>query len=572
LGAALDWSYDLLRVNERIVLQRLAVFVGVFTLEAAQSVAAGADIDESQVVAAIAGLATKSLLAADTSETTTWYRLLDTTRAYALGKLLSSGDADRTARRHAMYYLKLLERISANLAAVPNDKTSASFGVLANARTALEWSFLERGDVGLGVALAAASVTLFLESSLLSECVRWMERSIAKLDEKARGSRLEMELQSALGLSSMFTRGNSEQTGDALRRGFELSAKLDDLHNELRILGRLHIFHERIGDFRSALEYAERGEVVALRIGDPVGIAEAHSALGISRHLEGDCASARFHLDAASIELPASARIDTFHFGFDYRNRARIALARVLWLEGYPDQAVTVARKTVAEAETFHHPVTLCIALIWAVSVFLWNGDLDEAERSIERFIDQADRYSLAPYQAVGRGVKGELLVRRGKPELGIAELHGALEALHELRYELLTTAFMTAVAEGLAMMRRPSDAIHAIGETIAVMERNGDLFAKPELLRVQGAILMSMPVTDMSKAEACFEASLIVAARQGALAWELRTATNLAQLRARQGRRDEAKRALALTYDRFTEGFGNADLAAARRLLDELN
>src|SRR5262249_12711502 len=150
-----------------------------------QSVAAGADIDESQVVVAIAGLVMKSLLAADTSETTTRYRLLDTTRAYALGKLLSSGDADQTARRHAMNYLKLLERASANPVAVPYDKSSAGFGVLANVRAALEWSFLEQGDAGLGVTLAAASVPLFLESSLLAECTRWMERSLAKLDDKA---------------------------------------------------------------------------------------------------------------------------------------------------------------------------------------------------------------------------------------------------------------------------------------------------------------------------------------------------------------------------------------------------
>jgi hypothetical protein len=275
---------------------------------------------------------------------------------------------------------------------------------------------------------------------------------------------------------------------------------------------------------------------------------------------------------AASTELPVSTRIDTFHFGFDYRNRARIALARAHWLEGFPEQAVAVARETVAEAEAFKHPVTLCIALIWAVSVFLWDGDFDNAEAHIDRFIDQADRYSLAPYQAVGRGVKGELLVRRGKPELGIAQLHGALETLHDLRYELLTTAFMTAIAEGLAMMGRSSDAIEAIGQTIAVVERNGDLFAMPELLRVKGAIFMSTREPETSKAETCFQASLDWAARQGALAWELRTATSLAQLRARQGLRDDAKTVLAPVYDRFTEGFGNADLAAARRLLNQLN
>ena len=266
---------------------------------------------------------------------------------------------------------------------------------LGNVRGALEWSLSERGDISLGVALAAASAPLLVEMSLLTECQRWTEQAIAMLDTANHGSRIELELRAALGLSMMFTTGNSDQVRSSLLRALELAEQLGDPHNQLRLLGRLHIFHERIGDFRSALKFAERSEAVAASIGDPVGIAESHSALGISRHLEGDTLSAHTHLEAALVQLPASQRIDTFHFGFDYRNRARIALARTLWLEGYPDRAAMVARQTVEEAETFNHPVTLCIALIWAVSVSIWEGNLTVAEEYIDRFIAEADRHTL---------------------------------------------------------------------------------------------------------------------------------------------------------------------------------
>jgi len=93
--------------------------------------------------------------------------------------------------------------------------------------------------------------------------------------------------------------------------------------------------------------------------------------------------------------------------------------------------------------------------------------------------------------------------------------------------------------------MGRSSDAIEAIDQTIVVVERNGDLFAMPELLRVKGAIFVSMREPEMSKAEVCLLGSLDWAARQGALAWELRTATTLARLRTGQGRRDEDRRVL---------------------------
>lgn len=525
-----------------------------------------------QAVTAVASLIAKSLIATDVGDTTR-YRLLDTTRAYAAAKLAASGQADAIKRRHALYYRELFERTNAD--AAPTGSVDIAITArgehLGNVRAALEWSFSTRGDVEAGIALAAASAPLFVEMSLLTECHRWAERALATLDDANRGGRREMELQAALGLSLMFTRGNSDQVRDSLLRGLELAEHLGDLHSQLRLLGRLHIFHERIGDLRRALLFAERGEIVAGKIGDPVGIAEAHSALGISRHLEGDQVGAHNHLEAALVLLPESQRIGNLHFGFDYRNRARIAFARTLWLEGHPDRAATVARQTVEEAETFDHPVTLCIALIWAVSVSIWEGDLAGADEYIDRFIAEADKHSLRPYQAVGRGVKGELSVRRGEAEAGIPLLREALETLHAHRHELLTTTFNCALAEGLAMSGRNDQALATIEHAVALVERNGDRFMMPELQRIKGTILMAPPGSASSRAEGCFLQSIELARRQAALAWELRTATNLAAMWSTQGRHEEAHALLAPVYARFTEGFESADLQAARELLDRL-
>lgn len=573
LSATLDWSYDLLTELERAILRRLSVFVGFFTLEGAQSVAAGDDIAGAHVVAVVSSLVAKSLAATDnTCCGTTRYRLLDTTRAYVLGKLIDSGDADKTARRHALYFCEFLERNDSDALAASEIKGNSAYREqLGNIRAALEWCFFERGDLEVGIVLAAASAHFFLGMSLWTECHRWSERAIAALDDTTRGTRREMELQAALGLSLMFTRGNSEQVGLALARGLELAEKLRDPRNQLRLLGRLHIFHERIGDFHTALHVAERSSKVALEIADPVGIAAAHSLLGISHHLMGDQTSARKHLEAALIRPPVSQRINTFHFGFDHRNRAGIALARTLWLQGYADQAVAVARQTVEEASTLDHPVTLCIALIWAVSVFLWVGDWTSAEENIERFIAHADRYSLAPYQAVGLGVKGELSVKRGEAEAGIHLLRAALETLHAHRYELLTTAFNITVVEGLALTGRYDQALETIDQTTALVVSNGDLFTMPELLRIKGDLLASAPRPRLIQAEDYFVRSLELAGQQSALAWELRAATNLALCWSEQGHFDKARDVLARVYSRFTEGFESSDLKAAKRLLDEL-
>jgi predicted ATPase/DNA-binding winged helix-turn-helix (wHTH) protein len=573
LRATLDWSYDLLSESERVVLRRLSVFVGFFTVDAAQSVAMGDDLSAAQVVEAVAGLVAKSLVSVDTVDVTSRYRLLDTTRAYALPKLIDADAADDTARRHAIHFLEFLERAANSRPVAFEAKVLAAHrDHLGNVRAALEWSFFECGDIRIGTALAAASARVFLEMSLLTECHRWTERAIAALDDDTRGTSREMELHSALGLSLMFTKGNSEQARIALTKGLALAEKLNDRANQLRLLGRLHIFHERIGDFHTALAFAQRSEAIAAEAAEPVGIAEAHSILGISRHLEGSTLRAHAHLKAALVPVPPSHGANTFRFGFDYRNRARIAFARTLWLEGFPEQAVTVAEETVQEAETLTHPISLCIALIWAVSVYIWTGDLAAADVAINKFIAQADQYSLAPYQAVGRGVKGELSIKRGETEAGIALVHSALEAVHGLRYELLTTAFNSALVEGLAMRGRFEDALTMITETIALVERNGDLFMMPELLRVKGSVLASSPFADMDVCGHYFRRSLELAREQGALAWELRAATSLALLLAKRERPGEAHGVLSPVYGRFTEGFESRDLKRAKSLLEELD
>jgi predicted ATPase len=210
------------------------------------------------------------------------------------------------------------------------------------------------------------------------------------------------------------------------------------------------------------------------------------------------------------------------------------------------------------------------MALLWAMSVFLWNEDLESAEEYTDRFIAQAEKHSLAPYQTIGLGAKGELLVKRGDVEAGIVLLRRSLGALRAHRYGL-QTAFSSALAEGLSMTGRGDEALDTIDEAIALVEYNEDLFGMPELLRIKADILASAQAPDPVRAEGLLIQSLEMARQQSALAWEVRTATSLARLWLMQGRFGEARDVLAPAYDRFTEGFDSPGLKTARQLLDQL-
>jgi predicted ATPase len=109
LKATLDWSYDLLSDAERIVFRRIAPFVGHFTLDGARYVAGELGVNTEKIFDAIAGLVEKSLIATRMDETQAQYRLLDTTRAYALEKLEEHAEVDVVLRRHAEYVAGYLE-------------------------------------------------------------------------------------------------------------------------------------------------------------------------------------------------------------------------------------------------------------------------------------------------------------------------------------------------------------------------------------------------------------------------------------------------------------------------------
>src|SRR5262249_3968851 len=153
------------------------------------------------------------------------------------------------------------------------------------------------------------------------------------------------------------------------------------------------------------------------------------------------------------------------------------------------DHAVERARKTVKDAAAMDHSLTLSIALIWAISVFLWRGDLHSAEEHVDWVISRARSNSLVPYLTVGRGFQGELAIRRGDAKQGVETLQNSLRALHAAPYELLSTPLAISLAQGLMDIGRVDESTSLIEETIKRVEANGDDVYMPELLRLNGSM-----------------------------------------------------------------------------------
>ena len=222
-----------------------------------------------------------------------------------------------------------------------------------------------------------------------------------------------------------------------------------------------------------------------------------------------------------------------------------------------------------AEAERLDQPVTLGIALIWMTYVFLWCGDWAGAGQLIERLIAHAAKHSLGPYNAVGLGLKGDLLVRQGEAPEGVELLRRGLATLHATRHKILVGAFSIALAEGLAQTGQTDEALTILDAAIRQVVHENETFDMPELLRLKAALLRVPPHADVAGSDACFRQSLDLARRQSALSWELRTAMSLARILADSGRASEARDLLEPIYQRFEEGHATADVSDAGSFLE---
>ncbi|HEX2888203.1 ATP-binding protein [Vineibacter terrae] len=572
LQATLDWSYALLSEVESKVLRRLAVFVGHFTMDAALAVVTSDSIRESLVFGAIDSLVAKSMLATRPAGAMMRYRLLDATRVYALDIDIDRAELAGLAMRHATYYRDWLKQVGAMAPAL--SAAAERLPLLANlnnVRAALEWCFGTGGDTGIGVELAAAAAPVFLAMSLLPECHRWSERANGALTDATRGGTEEMRLQSALGMALMFIHASSEKAQQALDRGLTIAEACGDALHRLQVLGPLHMFHLRIGHFRDALHYAQQGVAAAKDVEDPAARTLAHALAGISLHFLGDLGAAQVELGTALRHSRDSQGTRAIYLGFDGQTLAGIVLARNLWLQGHPAKGLELLHQTVRDAERRNHPVTLAIALIYAISVLFWTGDLDGAQKHVDQFVAHAQRHSLAPYLAVGQGFKARLALLRGDAKGGVESLQSCLAQFHATRYELLATPFNATLAEGLAALGRHTDAVALMTDTIRLCEANGDLVYMPDLLRVKGCLLLAGAPPNDADAARCFKQSLDWSRRQGAPAWELRTAVDYATLLAARGEADGARALLHPIFVQFAEGAETADLRSAARLLASL-
>jgi predicted ATPase/DNA-binding winged helix-turn-helix (wHTH) protein len=361
LRATLDWSFDLLPNSEQAVMRRLAVFAGTFDIDAATCVAASDDVTADLVVDCVAELVAKSLIVSQAAGTTCRYRLLETTRAYALEKLGFDHERERAARLHAGYHLDLFEQADAEWGWRPVSNWLAAYAPHINdVNAALDWAFSPTGDMALGAELALRSAPLWFQLSLASEGIARFERALAANEPDHGGPHARLHLNAALGWLGMFDPARVHQRQAAWATTLELAQALGNSALELRALWALYADRIGNGDFRGMRPMAQKFYTAAARSDDPLDVAYAERIVGFVLHIQGRHAEARDRLEHLMGRSECRLGAPRVRYQYDNRVLLRMTLGNLYWLLGLPDKALRDVESSVAEATSIDHIPSLC--------------------------------------------------------------------------------------------------------------------------------------------------------------------------------------------------------------------
>ena len=333
LRAALEWSFELLGEQERELLGHLSVFAGGWDLEAAEAVGAEEPAEAGLVLDLLSALVDKSLVGVDEhAEVALRYKMLEPVRQYALERLVESGEAEETRRRHAAYFVSLAEEARPNLRAAPQvewlERLEKDNG---NLRSAFSW-VLSADDLPTAARLGWALYLFWWIHNYQPEGRRWTEPVFLRRNELP--PRLRIRAIVVFG-AMVYGHGDIEVLKRFAEELVEISREVggDALAEANTHLAYGIVATDR-GDFASAREHLEKSLPLFREVGEDGFVAQIHTMFGTVLHLEGDHEGARRRFEegltlARSIGDRMSIHIALFNLaqlalaGGDYDTAAR---------------------------------------------------------------------------------------------------------------------------------------------------------------------------------------------------------------------------------------------------------
>ncbi len=307
------------------------------------------------------------------------------------------------------------------------------------------------------------------------------------------------------------------------------------------------------------------------RLNDPGILMEALFLKALSRLYRGDFAGARECCSRAIDEFDDRERTAYWAglVGEDAGVTHRCYLALALWHLGFPDQALRLNDEMLELARTINQPFSLEYALHHTAWLYQHCRLGIPAQAAGDEQVRIATEQGFLFWHASGTLYVAGGLLLQGQLEQGLRLLQKGLEA-YQAQEPNWRPYYLSILADGCTRTGRFAEAREALNEALTLVEKNDDRFQEAELHRLKGELLLA-ELDDQTAAEQCFRQAVEIAHRQQSKAWKLRATTSLARLWQKQGRREEAFRALSAVGGVSPEGSTMPDLVDASAVLENL-
>ena len=446
LWATMDWSYELLSGEERVLFRRLSVFASGFTLGAAESVCVGEELERDEVLDLLAYLVDKSLVIVAEQGSEARYRLLETVRQYGWEKLRLSGEESAVRRRHARFFLKLAEEAEPELKGTQQlawlDRLEEDHG---NLRVAIRWA-LEEEEIEIALRLTASAAHLRYPRGYLNEGRNELEAALAG-DAGPQAARAK-----ALTEVGWFAleQSDSEQAQRSLEESLLLYRELGDTYGVAHALECLVVAKTRDSDYGQAAQLGEESLALYSDLGHEWGIAMSLTNLGILAQERGEYERAT----ALHLESLALLRVlgDSFSIGYVLRLLGQASL-----MQSQLERSAELLEESQSLLRQLGDKPTLATTLCNLGETVLRQGDGARAAAIYKESLALAAEVGSKSTVAVCLEGLAEVALTHGQPARA-ARLWGAAEALREAIGLSMTDLARAGYEERIAAVRSQVD------------------------------------------------------------------------------------------------------------------
>jgi predicted ATPase len=382
----------------------------------------------------------------------------------------------------------------------------------------------------------------------------------------------ELMLQASLGMALIFAKGYSAPDVQRVyERAHELCKQLGSPPQLSPVLWGLWAYYLVRSQFKNSTEIGQQLLNLAEQQNDTDLLLEAHASHSMSTFYVGNFATARVHCEKA-IEI---YDVEKHHghalvYGQDPAVGSLTFLAWTLWIQGYPDQALTKCGELLKHARQLAHSHTLAYALACAATFHQFCRNVKTAKELAEEGIAFSSAHGFPVWSLAANYTLGWALSQLNDLEASVVLLRDATEAWRTLGAQSTRPHQLGLLADALGRSGRPEEGLSVLDQALAEVRTTNEEYYEAELHRLRGELLLRHSQRDEDRAEAAFLQSLDVAQRQSAKSWELRAASSLFRLKLQRRGDGQARLSLAKVYGSFTEGFETQDLKDARTLLEQ--